>query len=317
MKNEKWLSFMREQFPEGSRVKIEEMVGSHPTMKPGETGELKSIDDSGRFLVALDNGNTLALVPGEDSFSILPPEPRLLKLYMPMAIGYWDEDGQDGTLLDDQEAVRCADTVAGALHREEHPEEADRGMMYYYGKDDGINRKVHSYHFTAEARDGKLWGVAECMVIGHLTLDELESLKEDVSGQASDGFGEGFEQRPIDVGGRELYAHLWQWDNWDIRMEQELFGPKLAEDLPELCFSVLPGEGKLICIRRGEMGYYHSDWETGDPVKNRELADYNNKRLGVSKAQEEAMLTGSMHGWACPGADPKTWEGQGQKMKGL
>ena len=83
--------------------------------------------------------------------------------------------------------------------------------------------------------------------------------------------------------------------------------PELAEGLPELCFSVLPSTGDLICIRRGESGYYPSDWSTDDREQNRELADYNNERLGVTQAQRMAMETGSMHGWGVPGADPKAY----------
>ena len=102
--------------------------------------------------------------------------------------------------------------------------------------------------------------------------------------------------------------HGWDCPAADPRHYVQTSGPNVAEGLPELCFSVLPSTGALICIKRGESGYYPSDWDTGDPAQNRELADYNNQRLGVTAAQRLAMEAWSMHGWDCPAADPKTYE---------
>ncbi len=86
--------------------------------------------------------------------------------------------------------------------------------------------------------------------------------------------------------------------------EEERFAPKLAEGLPELCFSTLLTSGDLICIKRGETGYYPSEWDTGDKEWNVELADELNERLGVTMWQRKAMEVGSMCGWDVPGADP-------------
>ena len=90
---------------------------------------------------------------------------------------------------------------------------------------------------------------------------------------------------------------------------------KYAEGLPELCFSTLPSTGALICIKRGESGYYPSDWNTPDRAQNRQIADEQNQRLGVTPAQEEAMVCGSMHGWTVPGADPAFVEEMQKKQE--
>ena len=318
-----FVKFLKEQYPKGTRIRLNSMSDPYAPVEPGTEGSVEMVDDAGQLLMKWDNGRTLALIPGEDSFSVLPPKLTTLKLYMPMTVDRFESDGYGGTEnepteLSNYEAVRYVDSINAALRHEELPAEAERGLMHYYSKNDDIARKVRKVTFAAEVRDQKLWGVAECQVSGELTPEELTELKEFVSGQASDGLGEGFEQREISVpDGHEIYAHLWQWENWSIQTEQECFSPKLAEGLPELCFSVLPSTGELICIKRGESGYYPSDWSTADPEQNRELADENNERLGVTKAQEEAMKVGSMVGWGVPGADPAAYEQDGPRMGGL
>ena len=165
--------------------------------------------------------------------------------------------------------------------------------------------KVQSVVFDVENRDGQLWGVAECKVLAELLPEEKEALAEYISGQASDGWGEGFEQRAIKLDEGELYVSLWNSSSWSIQTEEEKFSPDSLTRLPDLCWSILPSDGSLICIKRGESGYFLSDWNTRDPDMNRRLADNINQRRGITPAQEQAMLTGSMCGWDVPGADPK------------
>ena len=319
-----WLDFLREQYPVGSRIKLREMGSVDPCpIKPGATGSLQCIDDAGIFHVAWDDGRGLGLVIGQDSFTVSPPPLQTLKLYMPLTVGYFDDDGYGGSdeeyTMSASEAAQYAPQIIAALEKERrwlidygeshHSEEAERGLMAYYDEPDGVERKVQSYFFTAEVRDGQLWGVAECKVRGQLTAEELAHLKEDITGQAADGLGESFEQHEIRVGdGPEIYAHLWQPNNWSIQTEQELFAPQLAEGLPEMCFSVLASTGDLICIKRGESGYYPSDWNTGDRARNEQIAEDGNESLGVTEAQRKAMEVGSMFGWDRPGADPRHYE---------
>ena len=317
-----WLEFLREQYPKGSRVRLTEM-GSDPHPLPsGSMGTLECIDDLGTFHVRWDNGRGLGVVIGEDRFSVYPPEPTMLKLYMPLTADLYtrNEYGEmeDNCTLLDGKMLRCYEgEILKALVNNRTPEESERGIMHWYDRDDGISQKVRSAVFTVEDRNGQLWGVAECRVAGTLTPKELTRLKAYISGQASDGWGEGFEQREICAGDDELYVHLWSAeDDWDIRTEQERFTPRVAEGLPELCFSTLASTGQLICIKRGETGYYPSDWDTGDKEQNVGKADWLNAKLGVTPIQRQAMEVGSMAGWDVPGADPAKYEEDYQPQMG-
>lgn len=85
--------------------------------------------------------------------------------------------------------------------------------------------------------------------------------------------------------------------------------------LPDLCYSALPTSGDLIIIKLNETGYFPCDYSIPDAVANRRLADELNTRMGVSKAQEAAMIHGSMFGWHVPAADPSHYDDNGEPTK--
>lgn len=85
---------------------------------------------------------------------------------------------------------------------------------------------------------------------------------------------------------------------------------------PPRCVAIEPSTGQLINIQRGIHGYFGSDWSRSDDLKyNRESADLLNERMRVTKAQEQAMLAGSMFGWDTKLADPRNYDEQGQLLK--
>lgn len=307
--NREMLAFLRKQYPAGTRIRLDAMQDPYAPVEAGTTGKLNYIDDAGQFHMKWDNGRTLALIPGVDSFTVLPPELTLMKLYMPLTADIyerneWGDMPDEPELLTGRDLTAYEDHIRSALVKYRMPEEAARGIMHWYDTPDSVNDKVRSVTFNVERRDGRLWGIAECQISGELSAAELTTLKEYIEGQASDGWGEGFEQHEIAVGrGSELYVHLWQDYGWSIQTEQERFRAHF-EKLPEMCFTLLSGTGQLICIKRGESGYYPSDWSTGDARENRRIADEQNRKRGVTPAQEEAMKIGSMCGWDVPGADP-------------
>ncbi len=232
-----WLDFLREQYPPGSRIRLTEMGSDPRPIPPGSEGTLVRIDDAGQFQITWGNGRSLALIMGEDRFTVSPPEPTLLKLYMPLISDFYPRDewgvSEDGQVWDGRTLLDYEDSILAALVRERMPEEAERGLMHWYHEADSVNNKVRSAVFSAEARDGQLWGVAECQVVDDLSQKELTTLKDYITSQAADGWGEGFEQRAIQVPGGELYVSLWNFEDWSIQTEQERFGPEPERPKPK------------------------------------------------------------------------------------
>ena len=134
----------------------------------------------------------------------------------------------------------------------------------------------------------------------HLDTGDIIAIAEDIAAHSDLEEGCTIEDIAFEVA-RACYV------TFEPVTDKERSGQGPAEGLPELCFSTLKSTGELICIKRGETGYYPSGWSTGDPERNRELADINNEKLGVTHAQRLAMEAGSMHGWDVPGADPTAY----------
>ena len=106
--------------------------------------------------------------------------------------------------------------------------------------------------------------------------------------------------------GNDLY-HICQFaERFEERNCKAIF--PMRSSLPDHCYSMLSSENRLIKIVKGESGYLdlaelHED--------GREIVDNKNSMLGVTKAQEAAMVVGSMFGWDKPGADPANYDDQG------
>lgn len=89
----------------------------------------------------------------------------------------------------------------------------------------------------------------------------------------------------------------------------------LRASLPEHCYIYLPTTREIGIVNKGESGYYKTDLANGDPNAMKDLVDSMNKKLGVSKAQAEALKAGSMFGWHTPAADPKNYDDNGKLLK--
>ncbi len=117
--------------------------------------------------------------------------------------------------------------------------------------------------------------------------------------------------------GSGLYDNLYHICEFAERMKtsgcREVI--PLRESLPAQCYSMLLDTGKIVILKKGETGYYPADVPFTSKEEAREIVDFQNSKLGVTRAQEEAMKAGSMFGFAVPAADPKNYDDTGRPIR--
>lgn len=64
---------LRAQYPPGTRLELMKMDDPRP-VPPGTRGTVQYVDDAGQIGMVWDNGSTLALIPGADTFRVLTQE---------------------------------------------------------------------------------------------------------------------------------------------------------------------------------------------------------------------------------------------------
>ena len=62
------VEFTRSSYPPGTRIVLSSMNDPFSTVEPGTRGTVRYVDDAGQVGVAWDNGRSLSLIPGVDSF---------------------------------------------------------------------------------------------------------------------------------------------------------------------------------------------------------------------------------------------------------
>lgn len=205
---------------------LNRLAAALEVIPPAEMEKLKAAvyltepDTSEKFLALMKKVEQL-----DDALRPLSTGPSTLRLYMPLTAEFTEDgfDYEEPEHLEGRELYQYEEQIAKALEDYRMPEEAERGIMHWYHEEDSVNEKVRSVVFRLEKRDFQLWGVAECQLLRGLTTKEMDTLKQYITGQASDGWGEGFEQRDIGVDEGVLNVHLWNSDDWSLQTEEERF----------------------------------------------------------------------------------------------
>jgi len=86
-------------------------------------------------------------------------------------------------------------------------------LAAYFDGSNGAVAKLKEIHFSTQNVDGVLYGSIRVELTEPLTPEEDEEIKEYLTGQCSDGYGEGLEQREIRIPEGEMYVSFWHSGN--------------------------------------------------------------------------------------------------------
>lgn len=111
----------------------------------------------------------------------------------------WSESDEYGMPLDGTELADYEEVI-----REELELYGEDDLMQYFDGSESIQEKIQSAVVTIENKDGILYGCTKLELNEFLSQEELQEFTEYITGQYSDGWGEGFEQRDIKVDGGTL-----------------------------------------------------------------------------------------------------------------
>lgn len=148
------------------------------------------------------------------------------RLYCPLRFEMDSDDGS-GYPLDIDSAnyidydYEINEHIRKDINRDEYA--VERGLAAYF-HDENLDRKVHSIMPMVETRNGDLYGVAVVQSYGELDSTETIELANYITGQFADGWGEGYEQHPVTLGGDEVYISFWSSDDgYFLKPESEVF----------------------------------------------------------------------------------------------
>lgn len=161
----------------------------------------------------------------------LPEYMEQIRLFSPLTAEIyfrddWGDISNESEEVNPAELCRYEDEIQKQILKEYIESEGDSGLAVYLDNQ-LLARKIRCMNPTVESWHGELWGVLEVQSYGGLSEKELEAVKAYWSGQESDGWGEGFEQRPIQTSEGELYVSFWNSGNdFFIATEEQLKGQK-------------------------------------------------------------------------------------------
>ena len=141
--------------------------------------------------------------------------PLVARVYPRDEYGGYDEypDDYDGDFL-----VQYEEKIRKLIKQEELRGE---NLAKFFTGSDGAVSKLKEIHFGTQNVDGVLYGKIRVELTERLTEEEDTEIKEFLISQCADGFGEGLEQREIEIPEGIMYVSFWNADYYFMLNEDE------------------------------------------------------------------------------------------------
>lgn len=175
---------------------------------------------------AIDNHPHIAdSIPSAGFIEATGRELTETKLYCPLVFSMETEDGEYPYEVDPANYIRYSVKINEAIRQSLTIDEDEiKHGLNAYTHSEQLAKKVYSIFPGVEARNGDLYGVFTIKSYGELEDTELAQITREMIGQAADGWGEGFEQHPLMLGGDEVCISFWNSDDdYFLKPESEVF----------------------------------------------------------------------------------------------
>ena len=211
-----------------------------------------------------------------------------MKFYSPLTADFFPNDTEDlgddyseyeGIPYTGKELTGYRDVIRDAIYEDVKDFYGD--LMRYYREDDSVCRKVVRAVPTVDEVNGELVGSLWVDTDAPLTAEEQAVFCAYISGQYSDGWGEGFEQRDIRVDDGTLAVHFWQEDGFKMTPSFEKI-PKPEKNSLRPKMQLIGQDGNIFAIM-GRASRLLKNAGQSDKVK--EMCD----RVTASQSYSEAL----------------------------
>lgn len=201
--------------------------------------------------------------------------------FFPNEPDYEDEfyDEYEGYPQDGHELLEYETAIRDAVENDTRDFGGD--LMQYYHEDDSVRSKVVTAIPSVEVHGNKLCGCLTVELKEPLLDDEQTVLCNYITGQYSDGWGEGFEQRDIRVDDGTLAVHFWQEDGFKMTPSFEKI-PKPEKNSLRPKMQLIGQDGNIFAIMGRASRLLKN---AGQSDKAKEMCD----RVTASKNYSEAL----------------------------